>query len=537
MNNKMVSNLQKLLIASAAVISLAFIAAVTLPLLTQKNDTQQLHVLVIDALTKTKLSTGTVQLDVDGKLYATATVKDGYARFDNVPKGTITVRATSEGFKQFVQTFTPQPKEASRLVLAPLEKQTTTQPTIPSGPALKASFLIVSNKQNLEAKYGIDIAQQVEIEMTELARIVQQNDNIASIAVMLDDDAEMKKLAATTVTSSQSNDPDAALRSIRSVLASTGAKYLLIVGGDKIVPFQKIRNPMSDFPGPIGAFLVQEDPLVLTDHPYSFLQCDNEADKCNPAIAVGRLPDGNEEKSTSTTLADLLLASQKLHSQNIQKPSEVATTVSADSIAPYYSNNNFELAGPQKIAPPTKIANLAGFNEPGSIENVRQFISNHEIVYLSVHGNLPLEPQALEGRMPDGEGRALVINTQIAKDFEYKTALFVSDACHGSNPNRKEEDALWMQFLRKGAVGFVGSTMTALSDARVAQKTFDTETDIQNLGLSNTVAYFMIKNYRKGETTGDALMHAKTLLKNNNPADRLTNLEFILYGDPTLHAT
>jgi len=60
------------------------------------------------------------------------------------------------------------------------------------------------------------------------------------------------------------------------------------------------------------------------------------------------------------------------------------------------------------------------------------------------------------------------------------------------------------------------------------------EEEILNLGCATALTYRVWQGVKNGERIGDAFLEAKQLMDAFNPADQLTALQFVLYGDPTL---
>ncbi len=88
--------------------------------------------------------------------------------------------------------------------------------------------------------------------------------------------------------------------------------------------------------------------------------------------------------------------------------------------------------------------------------------------------------------------------------------------------------------MERGAIGFIGSTSTALSNRKLFALETATEQDFLQAGAASTLTYYSMKEATNGARIGDALQQAKKKLDLTQPVNQLTYYQFQLYGDPTL---
>ncbi|MBI3588424.1 hypothetical protein HY095_04480 [Candidatus Micrarchaeota archaeon] len=392
--------------------------------------------------------------------------------------------------------------------------------TVSARPSPGVAFLIVSDRGALAEQYGKGGARDIEAAMDGIATSVELGEGMA---------------AKVEFISSRSR--QGALGEITGLLSASGAKYLLLVGGDSAIPFQQEPNPLlarRDIAA--FGFISERDALIPTDVPYSL----------GGKVAVGRIVAGTDDSASSGKLLLLLQNAAALHSAR-RTAGNLAKLISRDNYGPYFdallpsrqgissaasasSDAVSNLPSPALVSPPLSVVSLLDFAYlPGDADRVRQSLSQGSIVYLSLHGNDPGEMQVLLGR--DGNGDALVLNPAIAGGASVGGRLFLADSCYGATPLRTNSQSIPVAVLSGGAAGFVGATTTAFSNSDALS--LSDAPSASSLGVSNALLYLTARNAFGGMRIGDALNEARGGLS-PKPVDELTRIQFILYGDPTL---
>jgi len=370
-------------------------------------------------------------------------------------------------------------------------------------PEKQFDYFIASNRTALQEKYGIQYAGEVVELMEELAEIVCA-EGIKTRTVFEGDD-------------------------LRALVNEHAPRYLLLVGGPRIMPFYEVENPLKEMPG--MALMAILDPVVPTDNDYGVLDAADYAGcrECFPDVAVGRLPDGFEEKSDSRLLIELLENTIAAHAETTE--ARVSTIVSEDSYGSHLREGVFAEMNNELWESPPEFAWDYVKGVEGDFEGLMKFVSEPPLLFLSLHGNAPPQNQLYTS---SGEsGSYLVFSTALPLSGKYNARIIVSDACYGANIYRKESDSIPLHFLENGAVAFVGATTSALANKRVSRLDL-IEEEILNLGCATALTYRVWQGVKNGERIGDAFLEAKQLMDAFNPADQLTALQFVLYGDPTL---
>ncbi|MGC8850610.1 MAG: carboxypeptidase-like regulatory domain-containing protein [Candidatus Micrarchaeia archaeon] len=447
-----------------------------------------------------------VKIVFGGKVLASSvTLGNGTTVFDGLPASKrVTVRVEKEGFEGASLRIT-----LSGDAKASVELTESPQATLPLQEEKRVELVIASRRDRLNAKYGREIALQVEDAMNRLAKAAS-TDGVNAETVFFDEEG-----APFTA----EGDVAAAL----TVLNESGARYLLLVGGPKIVSMPRAPNPLSSASySPVFEFLLESDSMVWTDLPYSA-----------GGAVVGRLPDGFEEESRDSVLVDLLEEAIQAHSKRASFEG-VSKVVSQDVFFDFLNRFSFEKAGEAAlVAPPFSVIRLLDFAYvPPALDSLREGLSSN-VVFVALHGNEPLQEQAFIGRARSDSSDYLVLNPSIAREIDFAGKILVADSCYGANPQRTVNESLAIKFLRGGAKAFVGSTMSALSDNKLSSSAAVDEAAVERAGVANALTYFTLKGLASGERIGDAFVAAKKKL-GTREVDELTALEFILYGDPTL---
>ncbi|MFA4946501.1 MAG: C25 family cysteine peptidase, partial [Candidatus Micrarchaeia archaeon] len=308
--------------------------------------------------------------------------------------------------------------------------------------------------------------------------------------------------------------------------------YLLIVGGPRIVAFEEFATPLADAGGAF-AFLARSDPRVPSDNAYGMLAAARyECVECHPDVAVGRLPDGWEEESDSPLLLGLLDAAIAAHASP-PALEEMASVVSMDSYGEHLKHLVYEELGNEIVdAPPAYYADASGIE--GGFQTIINAVNGANALFFSLHGSNPPGTQVYSASDGAGEYYVLTRGLPEVEGMDYTGKIVLTDACYGANPYRLENESLPLLFLNNGALAFVGSTTSALANRKVSSQEFDDEAEILALGSSTAFHYRILRGLRDGERIGDAVKAARSEMLAGVPADELTAVQYVLYGDPTL---
>jgi len=376
--------------------------------------------------------------------------------------------------------------------------------------------------------------------LTVLADAMSEEGRMQSLVVYLDDEQALQPYGLPPADPRDPQELKFTLNRLKECLRNeTGqgseeaVTYLLLIGGDDIVPFHPLPNPNDD-----------EDELILSDHPYACFG-DNHT---SFGQAVGRLPDG-ASRDIGFLLRLIAIATEAHRSPRRQRslwqllrerlgwPSaglalrarrdgavtsfgytasiwrraarEVFSSIGRTSFlrtSPPLTWEQMDSLGP--IAPRFSYFNLHG------VRDSAYWYGQPDPTYAA---DYPLFPVALK---PD--------NIPVVPHPE---AIVFSEACYGAHIfNKHEMSSLALRFLAAQAVGVVGST--ALAYGSIAPP----------LVGADLLAKAFWEQVKAGCPLGLALGRAKQSLVREmmtrqgylDPEDHKTILSFVLYGDPTL---
>jgi hypothetical protein len=290
--------------------------------------------------------------------------------------------------------------------------------------------------------------------------------------------------------------------------------YLLIVGGDDIVPFFRYKNPHSD-----------DDHEVLSDNGYAQ---DPIGEAMLPYFvqrALGRLATGHETKP------DILW--NQLDEILSFRPAPVDQASGVAISAEYWSTPSWQIADDLKIrsrdfhlSRPIDLDATPTHLDPNKI-------TGHRLHFFNVHG---------ASRTADWYG-------QSGGDFPraYEPALIPADvqhsivgceACYGADIvgtpifPRVSANSICLTYLVQQVAGFCGSTTIA----------YGATNDSPMLNSADLLVKYFLEAVREGKTLGKAILYAKSRLTTEvvhsrgwiDPITHKTLLQFVLYGDPSI---
>ncbi|HAL61866.1 MAG TPA: hypothetical protein DCP08_05595, partial [Chloroflexi bacterium] len=398
-------------------------------------------------------------------------------------------------------------EESETLVTPSLRKDT---------PSLRPMELIVTSKFRLAEKYGPDGFMRIEEKLSELERATK---GLQVKRVYVDEGSTLDGLEAVDPT-----DPwavKALIDEIDERLQAEGreAKFLLLVGGDDIIPFCRLPNPADD-----------EELEVWTDNPYA----SRDDNFLLPQRAVGRIPDGKKEG----ILLSLLDVAIECHGEASKGrlTGMVAGLMRGLRRSPSSLGLSAEIWQEASQAVFEAIGNSKGLEISPPFTD-QEFLERHTqvppLAYFNLHG--VKEAAYWYGHSSSGEELdfPIALTPLNLAWAEVSGAVVYSEACYGAHLREGSADSsISLAFLAKGAKAVIGSTgmaygalMPPLSGADLLGR---------NLWLG----------LKRGFTIGEALLRAKLGLVEEmaerqgflDGEDQKTILSFVLYGDPSLKA-
>jgi len=263
--------------------------------------------------------------------------------------------------------------------------------------------------------------------------------------------------------------------------------HFILIGGDDLIPFGKIKNPCDD-----------GDKYVYTDNIYS----SSDKDILLPERIVSRLPDGDDINFLHFLIENL--GSDLKEKEPFGYTAKVWTLASKEVFRTINGKDIF-------ISPPTDYKTI-------------KLNSNERFFYFNLHGSD--ETPFWYGQ----EGGVYPVALKPENLNEIEDGIVASEACYGAYIiGKKIDEALSLKFLSKGVKSFVGSTTIAYGPSKPPS----TEADL--------IVKIFFEEFLNGKTSGESFYIAKnkffkTMIKNQgflDEDDKKTLLQFVLYGDPT----
>jgi hypothetical protein len=358
-------------------------------------------------------------------------------------------------------------------------------------------MLAVTMRGALEKRYGADEYEQIRSAIDDFGKAA------GAQTLALDDAEEMKAAGAGT---SLGPDAGSILSSLRQFTKrGGGADSLLIIGGDGIIPYWQITNPITDR-------TIDADEQILSDNPYGST-ADTWEQYLAPSIPVGRLTDF--PRGTAQDFIDLLEMA-KANRQSRASRSRSTAVVNAEWV-------DFSQSAATALPGPVDW-HLA----PGYLMNAATGTdTDRECLYFNLHG---FSGQTAWKGYDKVRSTFVTAVTPDAFDRENVSGTVVfAENCYGAETiDRTPNNSCALRLVREGAA-FVGATGLAFGSH---------VTPYFMLDDADLFAKYFWSEYRNGQPVGAALSEARTQYLGGdsafdlNPFKKKTLLQFVLLGDP-----
>ncbi len=390
-------------------------------------------------------------------------------------------------------------------------------------------YVIFSSRSGLIGEYGAQTAHFVDQELKRLSETVSQRTGWHTLLFYPDDPCCADKFGMDTADPSDPWKLKLALRDLDRALAKRGERIgcLLIVGGDRIVPFHRLPNPADD-----------GDHDVPSDSPYATL----DSNYFVPEWPVGRMP-GEPGPDAGFLLEQLrrmnryhaaMLAKEKVRSHWMQR---ILTTWSDWRQARARHSLGYTAAVWQRAsmavyrsigAPHTILA-----SPPQSVESIDpNWVTGASLGYYNLHGTEDTPywyGQRDPAEQEEGPDYPIALRPSDLQRNGKAPRVVYSEACYGALiTDRCENDQVALKFLGIGTQAVVASTCISYG--------FVT-TPLISADLLGSLFWRYLK---AGNPAGDALFQARVELAREmerrqgclDPQDQKTLISFILLGDP-----
>lgn len=408
-----------------------------------------------------------------------------------------------------------------------IDSSAAPKPLLPYADGRTFTQVVLSSRAALQRRFGADGFSAVDQRLQQYAMALQRRGVMAHICYC-DDEASLRldEGIAAAPASAEAGALRDLLRTLSGALAERGRTLgaALLVGGDEIVPFHRLPNPLPD-----------DDIVVLSDNPYA---TDDPA-YVAPQRMVARLPDGNtNDPSLLFTQLDRLTAyhygsrPQSSRSRRVFSRRRTHDAPELDIWSAGYCAEIWKDASRAVLDALTADAPLTS-SPPHLAENLDlRALHDRRLLYFNLHGAAGLpnfygQPDAV---WPGAATRLPVAlrPDQIDADIA-DGALILSEACYGAElAGRTVDTSIPLRALAHGALAFVGATVNA----------YGTMTD--PLIGADLLFQHMLKHLARGEPVGRALHQARLEFAQEmyrrqgflDDVDIKTLIEFVLFGDP-----
>lgn len=401
------------------------------------------------------------------------------------------------------------------------------RPLLPYADGQTFTQVVLSQRAALQRRFGADGFTAIDRRLQQYAAALRRR-GVAAHVCYCDDPAtlQLDDGVATAPVAAGADALRDMLRTLSSALSERGRELgaVLLVGGDEIVPFHRLPNPLPD-----------DDMTVLSDNPYA---TDDPAYTA-PQRMVARLPDGNTNDPTLLfAQLDRLTAyhyGSRPQSRRISRAPgrrQERAGIDLSALSAGYCAEIWKDASRAVLdalasdvllntCPPhlaehldlraLRDRRLLYFNLHGA-SGLPNFYGQPDAVWPGAATRLPvaLRPDQIDASMADG-------------------ALLLSEACYGAEiVGRTVDNSILLRALAHGALAAVGATVNA----------YGSLTD-QVIG-ADLLFQRMMTHLARGEPIGRALHQARLDFAQEmyrrqgflDDVDIKTLIEFVLLGDP-----
>jgi hypothetical protein len=387
--------------------------------------------------------------------------------------------------------------------------------------------LSVTVKSRLEKKYGQAGLQQINKKVKDWIEADAKR-GIQTVHVHVDDSTEMNAQGVGPVLGEATPENiKQAINDLWNKLYPT-PHYLVLFGGEQIIPMFQVPNPS-------GWLESEPDAVVPTDNPYAthlpFLPAEPTDSYLIPERAIGRIPDMVDDPDPRW-LCDYLETAinwKPKRKSFYNLPYAICTAEAKEAATDSIQKalGKFDLH--PFVCPP----------DDDSSPNTRQKLTAG-LHMIKCHGN---KQDATFWGFSEADERTKdhpcpAITSATLKSSPKPFTVVASMCCFGaqifspSDPNARSPQAwpIASTYLRKGALGFVGSTMMAWVGRA-------------DMGPADWIVQGYLKSVLTGESIGNALLVSKQDYQSHNSLadntfasdEQKTLIEYVLLGDPSLH--
>lgn len=389
--------------------------------------------------------------------------------------------------------------------------------------------LVLSSRERLIARYGDEGFCELDARLLDLCDAASASTGHEVVKIYVDDEQCLGPYGLSRVDRCDAEQVADLIERLNASLTGQHKRLIsvLIIGGDSVVPFHRVANPADD-----------DDVEVLSDWPYA-------APEDSPLLAqfsVGRLPDG--DGADPQVLLDLIGNATRQHMGSCMVDERATSRTWLNPIRRLLGSARRGLTSVGYSAEVWAEAARAVFELIGDGESLYMsppltdydFLTAHETMpalgYFNLHGFQGSPYWYGHGESEQGTPLLPVALTPLSVSWSSaQGAVVYSEACYGAGlGNDSGAGCIALNFLARGAVGFVGST--AMSYGSLAPP----------LSGADLLGRYFWEGILDGLTVGHALLRARSSFVRAaatdqgylDGEDQKALLSFVLYGDPSV---
>jgi tetratricopeptide (TPR) repeat protein len=394
------------------------------------------------------------------------------------------------------------------------------------------AYIVLSSRAHLMQTFGDDSFNQIDKAIVSLIDTIRKRPGWTAYHIYIDDPSSFENFKLQPADPANAWQIKLRLSDLDQALQQRGEMIgaLLIVGGDRIIPFHRLPNPVDD-----------DDDYVFSDNPYAT----TDENYFAPQWAIGRLPSGDS--------AELIIRQIKKITEDHSIAVQNVGILTRIRVWLYMRFARFARRKPRSLGYTASIwrkASMAVYKsigEPGSLltsppaqaSQIAPIITNpFHFSYFNLHG-LEDAPEWFGQRDPlmdtgSGPDFPVAFRPEDVVNSGRAPKVIYSEACYGANIEGKSIDsALCLKFLDSGTRAFVGSTKVSYGSVTTP------------LIAADLLGHLFWNQLNKKITAGESLRRAKLQLAAEmhrrqgylDGEDQKTLISFVLFGDPLFNPT
>ncbi|MEJ2557751.1 MAG: C25 family cysteine peptidase [Anaerolineae bacterium] len=312
------------------------------------------------------------------------------------------------------------------------------------------------------------------------------------------------------------------------------ADYSCILGGDDIIPFYRLPDPVED---------ITNDHIICSDDPYVSYEDDY---LYKPKHPIGRFPHGQGRQDD--LVVELLQRATRLHRAGWDSVNRLALTTQAWRLQ---SRATWPAMSHWYECPPCRVPSTDDNPSPPHVVGPG-LLAGRTLHYYNLHGRRRDNDNWLgecncewilgaHGGSPLYLDRCRPLALTVAEIPLLPPSVIFSGACYGGFiPGPKPARNLALGFFREGAMAFIGSTARSYTVVPLPDQDPSASLRYSDLLAQNFLQLVEANQARSpGRRIGEIVQAIKddyhlTYRFSHRPIDFKTLWELVLYGDPTL---